>query len=483
MFPIAPPVEGQDWLSTPPVDWKDLRGQVVVVLFWSSGCEASLLAVRRLTEMADHWPEAVTVLAVHTPRFPYEDDVNVLKAAIERHRIVLPVIHDPHYVTWNRYNPGAWPAVAVVDAKGRVVGINAGTAETELIDEVVATELSKLGRDRRTKPSANKAQVKVHNLDDSSGADTTDRSEPSNDPAQPDSTLLFPSGVATTPSGMVVIADSGNDRLLIGELDSDMRTLRPEIELTDVDHPTAVTCGSDSVIYLVEQGTGSVLQIDLDHGTLDVLSDDELAAPTAVLVDGDRSVVVADAGHDQLLRIAGGSDGDLIIGAIAGTGASGTSDGRAPRAELAQPVAMARTASGIAFCDAASSNVRLLTNEGRVLTITGNDFFDWGLVDGPAHRARLQRPGGLCATDDGTLLIADTGNNRIRALENRRVRTLGISGLNQPSAMATTASGHILIADTGNHRLVVADPAMRTAWPLAVYPAAMTSVWDPATSN
>ncbi len=498
MFAIAPPVEGREWLSTPPIDWKDLRGQVVVVLFWSSGCESSLLAVRRLTELADCWPDSVTVLAVHTPRFPYEDELSVLQSAIEQHRITLPVVHDPNYITWNRYNPGAWPAVAVVDAKGRVVGISAGTADIDLIDEVVATELAKPTKDRRSPAPGYKARAAAETIDATDAAEAGVRAateteteaetgavdeDSSIDGYEDDPTLLFPSGVATTPSGLVVIADSGHDRLLIGELDSDLRTVRPEIELTDIDHPTAVACASDSVIYVVERGTGSVLQIDLDHGTLDVLADEELAAPSALLVDGDRSLVVADAGLDQLIRIAGGADGDLVIGPIAGSGLSGTRDGSSARAELAQPVAMTRTASGIAFCDAASSNVRLLTDRGRVMTITGNDFFDWGLIDGPAHRARLQRPGGLCATAEGGMLIADTGNDRIRVLENRRVRTLGLSGLKQPSAMAVTDSGHVLIADTGNHRLVVADPAMKTAWPLAVYPAAMTSVWDPANSG
>ncbi|MGH1490460.1 MAG: redoxin domain-containing protein [Acidimicrobiales bacterium] len=489
MYPVAPPVEGRDWLSTTPVDWADLRGQVVIVLFWSSGCEASLLAVRRMEDLADRWPSTVTVLAVHTPRFPYEDDRRVVESAIARHRITLPVVHDPDYITWNRYNPGAWPAVAIVDRKGRVIGINAGTSESDLIAEVVATELAKPNSGRRSSSDGDRARNKTRATDGSNlagsspaGSNTGDVLDVDADRTLDveDSTLLFPSGVATTPSGLVVIADSGHDRLLIGELDSDLRTVRPEIELTDIDNPTAVACASDSVIYVVEGGTGSVLQVDLDNGTLDILADEELAVPTALLVDGDRSLVVADAGNDQLVRIAGGSDDDLVVGPIAGCGLSGTRDGNAGQAELAQPTGLARTSSGIAFCDAASSNVRLLTDNGRVLTITGNDFFDWGLVDGPAHRARLQRPTGLCVTADGSLLIADTGNNRIRILENRRVRTLGLTGLNQPTSLAMTSTGHVLIADTGNHRLVVADPAMRTAWPLAVYPAAMTSVWDPA---
>ncbi len=442
-----------------------------MVVFWSFGCEASLLALRRLIELAGQWPTGVAVLAVHTPRFPYEDDPERVRAAIERHRIPLPVVHDPEYITWNRYNPEGWPATAVVDKRGRVIGINSGTSGFDAVSDAVLGELAR--------PAPSRGRTNERKVDLSASTPPAADHGPSKSVAAEASTLRFPAAVAATDSGLVVVADSGNDRLLIGGLDPDLRTLRPEVEITDIDQPTAVAWASDSVLYVVEQGTGSVLQIDLACGTLDVLADEQLAAPTALLVDRDGSVVVADAGHDVLLRIAG-ADGEVMVGPIAGSGFSGCRDGGAAVSELAQPTGLARTHSGIAFCDAASSNIRLLTDRGRVATITGNDFFDWGLVDGPAHQARLQRPGAICATADGDLLIADTGNNRIRLLADREIRTLGLSGLDQPEGLAVLASGHIVIADTGNHRLVVADPAMKTGWPLAVYPATMTSVWDNA---
>jgi thiol-disulfide isomerase/thioredoxin len=466
MLPAAPPVEGRDWLTTEPIPWQQLRGHVVVVLFWSLGCEASLLALRRLADMADRWPGEVVVVAVHTPRFPYEDDRDRAMAAVARHRIELPVVHDPDYLTWNRYNPDGWPATAVIGRSGKVMGMIGGADGFNEVGEVVATELARPDRrDRTSKPQTIELRRSVI------------------DGPTEDSSLRFPGGIASTQSGTLVVADSGHDRLLIGSVDSDVRTFRPQMEITDIDNPVAVVCGSETVLYVVEGGSGSVLQLDLEYGTLDVLADDELAAPTALLIDGDGSLVVADAGHDLLLRIVAGSDGDIMIGTIAGCGVSGSRDGNSGQAELAQPVALARLSTGIAFCDAASSNLRLLTDDGRILTITGNDFFDWGLVDGPAHLARLQRPSGLCVLEDDSVVIVDSGNNRLRLLQDRRVSTLGLAGLEQPSAVASLPSGHLVVADTGNHRLVVADPAKKSGWPLAVYPASMTSVWEESTQD
>ncbi len=471
----------------------------MVMLFWSQGCEASLLALRSLAELADAWTEGggdgLTVLAVHTPRFPYEDALTTVEMAVERHNITVPVLHDPDYVTWNRYNPGGWPATVVIDKRGRVAGMEAGVANIDTVAEVVADELARPHRPRGgdggetgDRNSANGTGAETENdtiTVDSPPADATtlDTRPNHNANRDADSTLSYPSGVAVTPAGRLVVADTGNNRLLVGTIDPDLRTLRPEVEITDLIRPTAVACCGESIIYVVESGTDSVLQIDLDHGTLDLLVDrlgGDVQAPTGLLVDNDGSVVVADAGRQQLLRVAGGPDGDVIVGTVAGSGADGTVDGKASHAALAQPVGLARTSAGIAFCDAASSNVRLLTDGGRVLTVTGNDFFDFGLVDGPAHRARLQRPSGLCALPSGDVVIADTGNNRLRMLSDRRVTTLGLAGLDQPAAVAALPSGELVVADTGNNRLVVADSARRTGWPLAVYPAAMTSVWEPA---
>lgn len=471
MFPVAPPVEGQDWLTTPPVPWSSLKGRVVVVLFWSFGCEASLLALRDLETMTEVWRESgadddVVAIAVHTPRFPFEDDPAAVRNAVLRHRVEQIVVHDPQYLTWNRYNPEGWPAAAVINQKGRVVGIGSGATSLEQVSEAVATELA-IGDGKSDRRSG-----------DSRSGSLPHPTLPVRQSVA-DSTLCFPSGVAVTASGRVVVSDSGNDRLIIGDLDSDLRTFRPTIEITDIDDPAAVASASDSIIYVIERGTGSVMQVDLDHGTLDVLADDELEAPTALAVDRDGSLVVADAGREQLVRITGDGEGNVLIGTIAGSGMSGCADGPARRAELAQPVGMARTDSGMAFCDAASSNLRILTDGGEVVTTTGNDFYDWGLVDGPARKARLQRPTGVCAMPDGSLIIADSGNNRLRRLADRKLTTLGLSGLNHPTAVARLSADQVLVADTGHHRLVVADAKRKTGWPLAVYPAVMTSVWEP----
>ncbi|MEM7340344.1 MAG: hypothetical protein AAF467_16925 [Actinomycetota bacterium] len=438
---MAPVVEGSEWLNVDPITWSDLRGRAVVVLFWSFGCEASLLRVRQLEILADRWDGELVVLAVHTPRFPYEEDADEVRLALSRYRIRVPVLHDPEYITWNRYNPDGWPATVTVDPRGRVLGTQAGTSDVALLADSVTLALE-------TSPHPVEAAAPQARL-----------------LLEPVGPVAFPTSVTVRSSGELVVADTGNDRLLLFEFADDLRRAIAVAEIDGFEHPSAVAADAHDGLFVAETATGAISYLDLERSQRQLLTN-ELVAPTGLEVDVDGSLVVTDAGAERLYRLIVASSGAITMGLIAGSGTTGSTDGTAAEAALAQPVGVARTEVGLVFCDAASSNVRLLTDRGRVATITGNGFFEWGLVDGPAHRAMFQRPSDLTVLPDGSIVIVDTGNNRLRRLANRRIRTLGLSGLRQPAGVCALADGHLLVADTGNHRIVVVDTDLQTAWPL-----------------
>ena len=98
--------------------------------------------------------------------------------------------------------------------------------------------------------------------------------------------------------------------------------------------------------------------------------------------------------------------------------------------------------------------------------------WDGGFVGdgGPAISARLNYPKGLARAGDGTLVIADTLNSRIRRVDPTTgvITTIAGTGargyagdggpaaaavLNLPRAVAVTGDGDVLIADTDNQRI------------------------------
>src|SRR5262249_38231293 len=81
--------------------------------------------------------------------------------------------------------------------------------------------------------------------------------------------------------------------------------------------------------------------------------------------------------------------------------------------------------------------------------------------DGPA---RFREPCGLAVDRDGIVYVADTWNHRVQKLDARghfiaEWRMGG--GLWGPRAVAIAGDGRVFIADTGNKRVVVADATGR----------------------
>ncbi len=466
MAPTAPPIEGELWINSDPLTADHLRGRVVVLVFWTASCEASLRRLQQVDEVvraasASETPDdgdsnPVIAIAVHSPRMTCDDDVDQLGQIVERHRVTMPVLHDPRYLTWTRYDPPGWPSTAVIDRRGRVTGIVAGCHDIGVIEEAVGDAMSRPAG-RRDEDHEIIPLPSTGRLDPGAGIDDLTR--------QP---LRHPEGLAVAANGSacprIAIADTGNDRALVGTVDADHRFLRMDTVITGLNQPAGILFTGRTTLAVVERGRNAVVAVDIDTGVRS-LTTDRLLRPVGLAGDIDGSIIVTDAGQDRIFRATINSDrsGHLVL-PIAGSGRTGVLPGRADDAELAQPVAAVRTGAGVVFADAASNNLRLLTDRGDVVNITDSDLFDWGLLDGPAHRARLQRPTGLAALPDGSVLVADTGNNRLRRLHHRRLETIGLSGLNSPTAVTALSSERFLVADTGNDRLVVVDPIRHDAW-------------------
>ncbi|ABW16416.1 serine/threonine protein kinase [Parafrankia sp. EAN1pec] len=79
---------------------------------------------------------------------------------------------------------------------------------------------------------------------------------------------------------------------------------------------------------------------------------------------------------------------------------------------------------------------------------------------GPAPDAELDSPAGIAMSSDGSLLIADCLNDRLRRVSpDGRIETMpALPGLRQPRSVTVDPHGVIYLADTGNHRIWRLDP-------------------------
>jgi thiol-disulfide isomerase/thioredoxin len=140
------PVEGHlpslggatGWLNTEPLTPESLRGQPVVVQFWTFTCInwiRTLPYVRTWSEKyRDH---GLVVLGVHTPEFDVERDVESIRQAAAAMGIDYPIAIDSDYAIWSAFANRYWPALYFVDSDGRIRHHRFGEGDYEYSEVVI----------------------------------------------------------------------------------------------------------------------------------------------------------------------------------------------------------------------------------------------------------------------------------------------------------------------------------------------------------
>jgi sugar lactone lactonase YvrE len=274
----------------------------------------------------------------------------------------------------------------------------------------------------------------------------------------------------------VVLGDApGTFRIVAGIPDTVGSELGPTGTETSLDTPIGLAAGPDGLLYLADHGNGRILSLS-SSGAVEVLigpgdtSDPRLLAPEGIaLAPTGESLFVTDPAGHRVWRI------DLATGSaqpIAGNGQRGAGPDTADAllTSLETPSGIAAATDGtVYFTEFFAHRIRRL-QDGTLTTIAGSRVPGFAGDSSPALLARLRDPAGL-AYAEGILYVADSGNNRVRAIDlaSGIIYTVAGSGsagyagdgaaarsalLNAPLAVAAAAAAPILyISDSGNHRI------------------------------
>ncbi|MDE3071288.1 MAG: cytochrome c biogenesis protein DipZ [Pseudomonadota bacterium] len=149
------PVEGRmpslagatQWLNSPPLSARSLRGKVVLVDFWTYSCINCIRTLPYVRGWADKYRDhGLVVIGVHAPEFAFEKDPANVARAIRELGVDYPVALDNDYAIWQGFNNEYWPAHYFIDAQGRIRHHHFGEGGYHQSEDVIRQLLAAAGQ-------------------------------------------------------------------------------------------------------------------------------------------------------------------------------------------------------------------------------------------------------------------------------------------------------------------------------------------------
>lgn len=235
--------------------------------------------------------------------------------------------------------------------------------------------------------------------------------------------LLHPAAVTVDPTGDLYIADTGNHRIRkveastgtittvagtgVGGLSGDGGAATA----AQLANPQGVALDLMGDLLIADTGNGRVRKVDLSTGMIQTFA--VVTTPTGLAPDGTGQVYVSSSGDHRVFKVGAGG-----IDIVAGTGGAGfNGDGQAGfMAQLVTPIGLALDPSGgLLIADSGNDRIRRVDlATGIIETVAGTGIGGFSGDGDPATSAQLLAPQGVAVDLSGDLLIVDTGNHRVR---------------------------------------------------------------------
>lgn len=220
--------------------------------------------------------------------------------------------------------------------------------------------------------------------------------------------LRFPGKVATGPEGLLAVADSGHNRVVVACVEDDGAEVLAVAEtgargakdggfvdagFTD---PQGLLFLDAETLLVADTGNYLIRRLDLSNGTVETVAGTGAQArwgasggPAKETVLNspwdlelwDGVVAIAMAGPHQLWLLDLEKD---EVGVLAGSGVENLADGPARVAAMSQPSGLSSDGERLWVVDSETSSLRYLDRSGRILTAVGTGLFDFGYRDAPA---------------------------------------------------------------------------------------------------
>jgi len=243
----------------------------------------------------------------------------------------------------------------------------------------------------------------------------------------------FPCEIAVRPDGTIIVVDTNNHKIRGIDSDGNVFTIAGTGEKGDKDgpgneatfnHPYGIAIRDDGTIIVSDRGNNKIRGIDLDGNVFTIAGTGEVGDkdghgdeatfyyPCGIAIRNDGTIIVVDTYNNKIKGI----DLDGNVFTIAGSGKRGNKDGPGNEATFNYPRGIAVQNDGtIIIADTLNDKIRGIDLDGNVYTIAGTG--EKGNKDGPGNEATFNYLRGIAIRNDGTIIVVDTYNHKIRGVD------------------------------------------------------------------
>ncbi|HXW57888.1 MAG TPA: hypothetical protein VEJ23_00280, partial [Solirubrobacteraceae bacterium] len=291
------------------------------------------------------------------------------------------------------------------------------------------------------------------------------------------SVLTAPRGLATDPSGGLLVSDTVGNRVELFASGSDAFASAWTAaggHSAGFERPAGIAVDPRGYVYVADEGNARLARMWGDGtylseigGPADLGGAGLNGAQSVAVASASGDVYVADSGHNRILVYGPSGTLQAQWGAEGGNGAGGSEPG-----QFLHPQAVAVAPNGDVYvADTDNNRVVELSPGGGVLAQWGS----LGSRDGAFHE-----PTGIAVDGAGRVYVVDRENNRVQVFgpSGEFLYKWGIRGIfagefSQPTAIAVDCAGDVYVADTNNNRVERFQPlspaatgcAPEASWP------------------
>lgn len=177
--------------------------------------------------------------------------------------------------------------------------------------------------------------------------------------------------------------------------------------------PNGIAVDSAGVVYVADTGNRSIRRISAGGVVTTLTPSQGLDTPRGVAVDGTGRILVAERGTHTIRTVAA----DGTIATLAGTpGTPGTTDAAGTAARFHFPAGVAVSSDGTVYvADTDNDTIRAIASSGSVTTIAGLAGRS-SSADGQGAAARFEDPFAAAVDAAGVVYVADSAAHVIRSI-------------------------------------------------------------------